>query len=154
MAFIDVLLGRVADAARTRPGAVQMLESGGEELRRSGSTPTPSFAQALIAEAEALSGDRAAALEIARGELETVTGSVRCSSGPPGSPWPGLAGRRAKEQLLGARRRRERGAATRSPRRSMRWRVGRADDGLGRERDEIMEGLKIERLPAPALRPS
>jgi tetratricopeptide (TPR) repeat protein len=156
VAFVDVLLTRVAARRGACPDGVRTLESAADELHRSGVDAYAAFAQALVAEVHAFTGDAAHALEIAGRELSTtdrhrpllerVCGIALVRLGRVGE---------AEKRLCGAlTSAREFGtdydvAATISVLDS----IGAADDDMLRDRDEIVERLKIQWLPVPALAP-
>jgi tetratricopeptide (TPR) repeat protein len=153
VAFVDVLLTRLAVRRGSCPGGVGTLEEAAAELHKSGADVFAAFARALVAEAHAFTGDAARALEVAGRELAS-TGRHR----PLLQRVSGIALARlgrideAAEQLrislAGAR---EAGAdyevaATIDVLDSF----GLAGPGMLRDRDEIMERLRIERLPVLA----
>ena len=71
VAFVDVLLTRLAVRRGSCPDGVRTLEQAAAELHKSGADVFAGFARALVAEAHAFTGDAARALEVARRELET-----------------------------------------------------------------------------------
>jgi tetratricopeptide (TPR) repeat protein len=153
VAFVDVLLTRVEVRRGSHPDGLRTLESAADELRRCGVEAYAAFAQALVAEAHAFTGDAARALEIAERELRT-TGRHR----PLLERVCGIALARlgrvdeAETQLQSAlASAREAGsdydvAATVGVLDS----IGAADDEMLRARDGIVQRLEIVRLPVPA----
>ena len=154
VAFIDVLLARLATRRGDGRDAVPRLEAATDELRRFSMDAYASFAQALVAEAEAFGGDPERALRLARKQLQ-----ARDRNAPLLRRVAGVAlarlGRieQARGELAAAlESARERGAeydvaATIDAMEA----VGATDAELLRERDEILDRLKVVRLPAPAL---
>jgi class 3 adenylate cyclase/tetratricopeptide (TPR) repeat protein len=154
VAFADVLLGRLAVRRGESSAGVSMLESATAQLRRFDMHAYADFAQALIAEAEALAGDPERGLEIARRELRTATrqravlqraaGIALARLGQPDA---------ARTELVGAlASARKNGfeydiAATIDALDAL----SGADPEMLMQRDEILERLKIVRLAAPAL---
>ncbi|HTZ87795.1 MAG TPA: tetratricopeptide repeat protein [Solirubrobacteraceae bacterium] len=153
VAFVDVLLTRLAVRRGSCPGAVGTLEEAAAELHRSGADVFAGFARALVAEAYAFTGEAERALEVARRELgssgrhrpllERVCGIALARLG-----WVDEAGQQLRISPASAR---EAGAdyevaATIDGLDS----VGLAGPAMARERDEIMERLRIERMPVLA----
>jgi class 3 adenylate cyclase/tetratricopeptide (TPR) repeat protein len=154
VAFADVLLGRVAVRRGESGAAVSMLESATAQLRRFDMHAYADFAQALIAEAEALAGDADRGLAIARRELRNASrqrpvlqravGVALARLGQPAA---------ARTELLDAL------ASARSN--GFEYDIAATIDALDAlsgaraellmERDEILDRLKIVRLAAPAL---
>jgi tetratricopeptide (TPR) repeat protein len=153
--FIDVLLARLAARRGDGGDAVPRLEAAMGELRRFSLDAYAGFAQALVAEAEAFGGDPERGLALARQQLGTGDGD---RSRPLLERVIGIALARlgrtdeARRELLAAlSSARERGAeydvaATIDVLDAL----GGADAGLRAERDEILDRLKVVRLPAPA----
>jgi tetratricopeptide (TPR) repeat protein len=154
VAYVDVLLARVAVRQARYEHGIATLETSMAELRRVGLGPYADFAEASIAEAEALGGDPSRALAIAdektdsgdtyRLLLQRVYGMALARLGQRDLAEGALI--RALESA------RQRGAkydvaATIHVLAAL----GCADAALVRERNEIIERLKIERLPVPAL---
>ncbi|HET7048540.1 MAG TPA: adenylate/guanylate cyclase domain-containing protein [Solirubrobacteraceae bacterium] len=154
VAFVDVLLTRLAVRRGSCPDGVRTLEEAASELRKFGADVFAAFARALVAEAHAFTGDAPRALEIARRELETsrrhrpllerVSGVALARLGRVDE-----AEQQLRISLAGAR---EGGAdyevaATIDVLDSL----GVAGQDMLRDRDEIVERLQIERLPVPAL---
>jgi tetratricopeptide (TPR) repeat protein len=157
VAFIDVLLARLATRCGDGPEAVPRLEAAMNELRRFRMDAYAGFAQALVAEAEAYAGDPARALQIAREQLELtdrnrpllgrVSGIALVRLGQPDE-----ARRELLSALEAARERRAEYdvAATIDVLNGLNGLNG-TEPALLRERDEILGRLRIVRLPAPAL---
>lgn len=157
VAFIDSLLARLATRRGNAREAVPRLESAMDELRKFSMDAYASFAEALLAEAEAFGGDPERALWIARAQLELsdrngpllrrVIGVALARLGRIGEALGELAGalesarRRGAEYDL---------AATIEVMAAL----DAIDADLLQERDEILRRLKIVRLPVPALRGS
>jgi hypothetical protein len=154
VAFVDVLLTRLAARRGACPDGPHSLEAAADELRRSGVDAYAAFAQALVAEAHAFTGDAARALQIAREELDAtdrhrpllqrVSGIALARLGRSDE-----AETQLRDALVSAR---EDGAdyevaATIEVLDSL----GAAEEEMLRDRDAIVERLKIERLPLPAL---
>jgi class 3 adenylate cyclase/tetratricopeptide (TPR) repeat protein len=154
VAFVDVLLTRLAARRGVCPDGARTLEEAADELRRSGVDAYAAFAQALVAEAHAFTGDPARALQIARRELDAterhrpllqrVSGIALARLGRSDE-----AERQLRSALATAR---EDGvdyevAATIEVLDSL----GAAEADMLRDRNEIVERLKIERLPVPVL---
>jgi len=150
VAFVDVLLARVAVRRGGTRQSVPALRAASDQFRRFRLDAYAEFAQALLAEAEAVAGDPLQGLEIARSELATsdrhrallerVSGIALARLEHPEEAAAHLG------HALGSARRR--GAA---------YDIAAAIDGLRaldcagpellRERDEILARLRIERLP-------
>jgi class 3 adenylate cyclase/tetratricopeptide (TPR) repeat protein len=154
VAFVDVLLMRLAVRRGSCPDGPRTLEAAAVELRKSGADVFAAFARALVAEAHAFTGDAACALQTAARELESndrhrpllerVSGIALARLGRSDE-----AEQRLRISLADARERHAdyEIAATID--------VLACLDGAGpdmrRDRDEIMKRLKIERMPVPAL---
>ncbi|MGZ4183321.1 MAG: adenylate/guanylate cyclase domain-containing protein [Solirubrobacteraceae bacterium] len=154
VAFVDVLLTRLAVRRGSCPDGVRTLEEAAAELRKSGADVFAGFARALVAEAHAFTGDAPRALEIARRELETGGRHRPLLERVSGIALARLGrGDEAEEQLrISLASAIEGGAdyevvATIDVLDSL----GVAGQDILRDRDEIVERLKIERLPALAL---
>lgn len=154
VAFIDVLLARLATRHGGGGDAVPRLESAMSELRRFNMDAYAGFAQALVAEAEAFGGDPARGLALARSQLEAGERNRPLLQRVAGVALARLgATDDARTELLDAL------AAARE--RASEYDVaatidildalGDVDPGLLEERDEILERLRIVRLPAPAV---
>ncbi len=125
VAFADVLLARIAVRRGRHEQALPMIEAAMEELRRLKMDAYVEFAKAVIAEAEAFSGDPFHALEIASGTLQVsdqqrplltrVAGIALARLGQTGS-------REARAQTLAWRPRASEAPNTTSPPRSTRSR--------------------------------
>jgi tetratricopeptide (TPR) repeat protein len=156
VAFVDVLLTRLAVRRGPCPDGVATLEAAAGELRRSRVDAYTGFAQALVAEAHAFTGDASRALQIARRELKTTDRNRPLLERLAGIALARL-GRvdEAEIQLRSALASARGGgsdyevAATIGALES----IGAADEDMLRDRDEIVERLKIVRLPVPAARP-
>ena len=154
VAFIDVLDARIATRSGHGRDAVPRLEAAMEELRRFSMDSYASFAQALLAEAEACGGDPERALRLAREQLNTHDRNAPMLRRVVGIALARLGREEeARGELASAlESAREHGAeydvaATVSVIEAL----DGADPDLLRERDEIMGRLKIVRLPAPTL---
>jgi class 3 adenylate cyclase/tetratricopeptide (TPR) repeat protein len=152
VAFIDILLARLATRSGDGADAVPALESAMHELRRFRMDAYAGFAQALVAEAEAFGGDPTRALQIARSQLKASDRNAPLLTRVAGIALARLARTdEARRELIGAlESARERAAeydvaATIDVLNAL---VG-ADPDLLRERDEILGRLKIARLPTP-----
>ena len=153
VAFIDMLLGRLA----VRRGDIQvglpMLERSTRTLRAFNMHAYADFGRGLIAEAQALVGDPRRGLEVARAELEGADRERPLLQRSVGIALARLGERDAASRELSvalacARERRAHYeiAATIDALAAVRG----ADPELLRERDEILDALKIVRLPAAA----
>ena len=153
VAFVDVLLTRLAVRRSSCPDGVPTLEQAAAELHRSGADVFAGFARALVAEAHAFTGDAERALEVARRELET-SGRHR----PLLQRVSGIALARlgrvaeADEQLRISLASARDGEADYEVAATIDVldRLGLAEEDMLRDRDEIMERLRIERLPVLA----
>ena len=152
-AFVDVLLARLAVRRGEYGEARPALEKAMAELRRLGVDTYADLAQALIAEAEALVGDPAQAVEIVRRKVDDDERNRPVLARARGIALARLGEQDAAERellrALDAARERHAEydiAATVDALDSL----GSADSRLLNERDEILERLKIERLPVYA----
>lgn len=153
VAFVDVLLTRLAVRRGSCRDGVRTLEAAADELRRSRVDAYIGFAQALVAEAHAFTGDASRALQIAQRELETTDRHRPLLERVSGIALARL-GRadEAKRQLRNALASAKEGrfdydvAATIGVLDS----IGAADEGMLRDRDKILDRLKIVQLPDPA----
>jgi class 3 adenylate cyclase/tetratricopeptide (TPR) repeat protein len=152
VAFIDVLLGRLDMRRGDAEDGLPLLERSMDTFRRFSMNAYADFARALIAEAEAFAGDPRRALDVARAEIESAdrnrsllqraAGIALARLGQPDA---------ARDELSGAlRSARDRGAeydiaATIDAL----ARLDGADAEMLRERDQILEALKIAQLPVP-----
>ncbi len=154
VAFADVLLGRLAVRRGEVDDGVAILESAADQLRRFELHAYADFAFALTAEAEALAGDAERGLRIARRELRTAERQRPVLLRAAGIALARLGqSDAARTELLGAQ------AAARDS--GFEYDVAATIDALDalgsagpdvlRERDEILDRLKIVRLAAPAL---
>jgi tetratricopeptide (TPR) repeat protein len=150
VAFIDMLLGRLAVRRGDRDSGLPMIEQAMDTLRRFNMNAYADFARALVAEAEAFTGDAQRALEIAtedmpaadrnRPLLQRAGGIALARLGRPD------AARAELTAALRSARARRAGydvAATIDALDAL----GGADADARRERDEIIDALKIVRLP-------
>ena len=154
VAFVDVLLGRLAVRRGDCDEGLMTLEKATTDLRRFRMDAYADFARVLVAEAEAFAGNPERSLQIVGEELEVrdrhrpwlerVAGIAQARLGNMS------AARDALTSSLGTAREREAKydiAATIDVLDGL----GLADQDLVRERDAIMTRLKIERMPAPLL---
>ena len=154
VAFIDLLLARLATRRGEGRSAVPKLETAMQELREFSMDAYADFAQALLAEAEGIGGAPERALAIAHDQL-----SITDRNAPLLERVAGIALARlgyleaARTELM---------AALRSARaRASEYDIAAtidvlnaldgADDALLRERDEILSRLQIVCLPTPGL---
>ena len=154
VAFVDVLLGRLAVRRGDYGTGLPTLEAAAAELRRLKLDAYASFAEAVIVEAEALGGDARRALELAPPALEAADRQRPLLQRACGIALARIGrAQDARTELLGALdTARQRGseydvAATID----VLVTLDGADPELVRARDEILDRLKIERLPAPAV---
>jgi class 3 adenylate cyclase/tetratricopeptide (TPR) repeat protein len=153
VAFIDLLLARLATRRGDCAQALPMLESATEDLRRYRMDGYVGFGRSLIAEAHAFGGDPFDAFELAGRTLQ-ANDRQRPLLSRVGAIALARAGQKdASLRELGHSLRvsRERGAeyeiaATIDALDA----VGGADPQMLAERDQILERLKIVRLPRPA----
>jgi tetratricopeptide (TPR) repeat protein len=153
VAFVDLLLARVAMRRGDCGKALPALEAAGSDLRRFGMDGYADFAAALVAEAQAFAGDPSRALEIVRSELRTADQHRPLVERVVGTALARLGQRDEAEREL--RRAFESARACRAPYDlaatiEMLAMLGAAEPELLAERDRILERLKIERLPVPA----
>jgi class 3 adenylate cyclase/tetratricopeptide (TPR) repeat protein len=153
VAFIDLLLARLATRRGEGARAVPRLEAAMHELRRFSMDAYASFAEALLAEAEAFGGDPERALQIAHDQLELTDRNRPLLARAAGTALARLGRVDEARAELGRALScaRERGseydvAATIDVLSAL----GAADAGLRRERDEILRRLRIVALPAVA----
>jgi class 3 adenylate cyclase/tetratricopeptide (TPR) repeat protein len=154
VAFVDLLLARLATRRGEARDAVPMLEAAMKELRRFSMDPYASFAEALLAEAEAFGGDPERATRLARDQLELTDRHLPLLARAAGIALARL-GRtdEARDELRSAlqsarERPSEYDVAATIDVIDM---VEGAEEELLRERDAIVARLNITRLPAPAL---
>jgi hypothetical protein len=123
-------------------------------LHKSGADVFAGFARALVAEAHAFTGDAERALQVARQELETGSRHRPLLERVCGIALARL-GRvdEAEEQLRISLASARKGGADYEVAATIDVldSLGVADQGLLRDRDDIVKRLKIERLPVPAL---
>jgi tetratricopeptide (TPR) repeat protein len=154
VAFVDVLLGRLAVRDGRYAEGLAMLERAVTALSRFRMDADAHFARAVIAEATALGGDPARALELASRELETgdkqlplllrAAGIAHARLGRPQDS------RRVLADALVAARDREAPyelAATIEALAAL----GSGTDELIEEQRALLGRLKVERLPSPQL---
>ena len=154
VAFSDMLLGRLAVRRGDCQVGLPMLERSTRTLRGFNMHGYADFGRALIAEAEALAGDPQRGIEVAQAELDTADRERPLLQRAVGIALARVgeadaAGRELTAALTCAR---ERGAQ---------YEIAATIDALAaldcagaemlRERDEILDALKVVRLPAPAL---
>jgi len=153
VAFIDVLLGRLEVRRGDRDEGLPLIERSMDTLRRFSMHAYADFARALVAEAEAFAGDPQRALEIAGTEIESADRNRPLLQRAAGIALARLGQRDAArdELTVALRSARDRGAeydiaATIDALATL----DGADAEMLRERDQILEALKIVRLPGPA----
>jgi tetratricopeptide (TPR) repeat protein len=152
VAWVDALLARVCVRRGRCQEAVPILEAAMAELRRSGVDEYADLTQALIAEAEAFGGEPAQALDIA-GEALHASDRLR----PLLTRVGGIALARLGQTAAAVRELTHSLESARQ--RSAAYDIAATIDALDAlesaeprllaERDEILERLKIVRLPAP-----
>ena len=152
MAFIDLLLARLATRRGDGRAAVPKLEAAMNELREFGMDAYADFAQALLAEAEGVGGAPERSLAIAHEQLKVTDRNAPLLERVAGIALARLGyAEAARAELIAAlRSARARGAeydvaATIDVLHAL----GSADADLRRERDEILSRLKIACLPTP-----
>jgi class 3 adenylate cyclase/tetratricopeptide (TPR) repeat protein len=154
VAFVDVLLTRLAVRRGPCPDGVRRLEAATDELRRSRVDAYAGFAQALVAEAHAFTGDAPRALQIAQRELTTTDRHRPLLERVSGIALARL-GRvdEAEAQLRSAlaSARQEHADYEVAATIGVLDSIGAAGEDLLRDRTEILDRLKIERLPLPEL---
>ena len=150
VAYIDVLLGRLLVRRGDIREGIQLLESAMAELERFRIDAYVEFARALLAEAEAFGGDALRALEIGSRELEASNRLRPLLTRVAGVALARLGERAGavRELTHSLKAAREFGgeydiAATID----VLGALDGADSDLLRERDEILGGLEIVRLP-------
>jgi class 3 adenylate cyclase/tetratricopeptide (TPR) repeat protein len=155
VAFVNLLLGRLALRRGGYREALRLLEEATADLRRFRVDAEADFAQALITEAEAFAGDPSRALVIARQAMESADKYLPLLQRLYGISLarlgaPAEAERELTSALAAARERAAEYeiAATVDALDAL----GKAPAGLVRERDEVLERLKVRQLPTPALR--
>lgn len=154
VAFIDVLVGRLAVRRRDAQNGLPLIAGAMETLRRFSMGAYADFALAVIAEGEAMAGDPQRALEIARAELETADRQRPLLQRAAGIALARLGQSEAAInqlthalELARVRRAHYDVAATIDTLDAL----GSADADMLRERGEILDALKVVRLPASAL---
>jgi tetratricopeptide (TPR) repeat protein len=153
VAFIDLLLARLATRSGDGRQAAPKLEAAMNELRDFGMDAYAGFAQALLAEAEALGGAPERALAVAHEQLTATDRNAPLLKRVAGIALArlGFADAARAELSTALESAIARGseydiAATIDVLHAL----GAADADLLRERDEIVRRLKIVRLPTPA----
>jgi len=154
VAYVNVLLGRLAVRRGKCREGLTMLEAAGSELRRLGIESYAEFAQALIAEAEAFGGDPFRALDIGSQELQ-----ANDRQRPMLTRMGGIALARLGQKEAAMRELRHSLESARA--RNAEYDIAATidvmdvvdsvDPDLLRERDEILERLKVIKLPVPSL---
>ena len=154
VAFVNLLLGRVALRESRHEQAMPLLETAMADLRRFRIDAYAGFARALIAEAEAFAGDPSRALSIARAELDAAGRYVPLLRRVCGIALARLgqvdgAQRELTSSLAVARERGDQydiAAAV-----DVLVALGAAAPANARERDAILGRLQIDQLPKPQL---
>jgi tetratricopeptide (TPR) repeat protein len=152
VAFIDLLLARLATRRGDYGRALPMLEAATEDLRRYRVDGYVGFGRALIAEAEAVAGDPFKAMESASSELRANDRLRPLLSRVGGLAFARLGDKDAaiRELTHAARAARERDAAyDLAITIDVLDRLGAADSQLREERDAVVKRLNIARLPTP-----
>ncbi len=154
VAFVDVLLARLAVRRGDNRTGLPMLETAMADLSRARIDAYADFAKALIAEAEAFAGDAARALALARQQLEAGDRHRPLLQRVAGIALARLGRKDAAERELLS-------ALDSARERSAEYDIaatidlldalGSAAPGLLGDRDEILGRLRIAHLPAPAL---
>jgi tetratricopeptide (TPR) repeat protein len=154
VAFVDVLLGRLAVRRGDCEEGLSMLEAATSDLRRFRMDAYADFAQVLIAEAEAFAGDPQRGLGIAGQELEATDRHRQWLERVTGIALARLGRIAAAQDALTcalATARERRAAYDIAATIDVLAALGLADADVLRERDGIMAQLKIERMPGPVL---
>jgi tetratricopeptide (TPR) repeat protein len=152
--FLDVLLARLTIRRGHHREGIAMLEAAVASLRRLKLDADAGFAQALIAEAEALGGDPLVALDIASRELQAQDRLRPLLTRVAGVALARLGEREAaiRELRHSMQTARERGAdydvAATIDVLSV---LGEAEESLRRERDELFRRMKIVHHSLPTL---
>jgi ATP/maltotriose-dependent transcriptional regulator MalT len=154
VAFVDVLLARLATRSGDGREAVPRLEAAMNELREFGMDAYADFAHALLAEAEGLGGAPERALAVAHEQLKVTDRNAPLLERVAGIALARLGfTEAARAELIAAlKSARARGAeydvaSTVDALHAL----GSADADLLRERDQILGRLKIVCLPTPAV---
>jgi len=154
VAFVDVLLGRLAVRRGDCAEGLSVLEAATSDLRRFRMDAYADFAQVLIAEAEAFAGDPQRGLGIAGQELEATDRHRQWLERVTGIALARLGRIAAAQDALTsalATARERRAAYDIAATIDVLAALGLADADVLLERDAIMAQLKIERMPAPVL---
>ncbi len=154
VAFVNLLLGRLALREGDYDSALPTLEQAGDELRTLGVDAYAHFAQLLVAEAEAFAGDAERALAIAERERPDTDRYLPLLQRVCGIAFARL-GRHAEADVV------LRAALTAAHEHESDYDVAAAIDLLEligmaefsqlREREDILERLRIEALPRPPI---
>ena len=154
VAFVDVLLARLAVRRGRHREALPVLEKAADDLRRFHLGAYADLARAMLAEAEAFAGEPTRALEITREELalgdrnrpllERVAGIALIRLGQKDEAAHELMRALQSARELSA----EYDIAATIDALDV---LGAAEGPLLGERDDVLARLKIERLPVPAL---
>ena len=154
VAFIELLLARLATRSGDGRQAVPKLEAAMNELRGVRMDAYADFAQALVAEAEGLGGAPERALAVAHEQLKVTDRNAPLLERVAGIALARLGyTETARAELVAALK----SARARSAEYDVAATIdalhalGAADEALLAERDEIMSRLKITFLPTPAL---
>ena len=154
VAFIDMLLGRLAVRRGDCQVGLPMLERSTRQLRAFSMHAYADFGRALVAEAEALGGDPARGLEIARAMLSDADRNRPLLLRAAGVALARLGdlstGRRELTAALECARERRSDYEVAATIDTLAGLDG-ADADMLRERDEILAALKIVRLPKVAV---
>jgi tetratricopeptide (TPR) repeat protein len=154
VAYLDVLVGRLLVRRGESDQAIPILEAAKDDLGKFKIDAYADFAQALIAEAEAFTGDAMRALEIASRALQEQDRLRPMLTRAAGIALVRLGENKAalRELTHALRSARDRGseydvAATIDALDA----IGGADADLRTERDEILNRLRIRKLLTPTL---
>jgi hypothetical protein len=157
VAFVDVLLGRLAVRRGKCGEGASMLEAAEAELRRLGIDAYAGFAHCLIAEAEAFGGDPFRALEMASQALE-----ANDRERPLLTRMGGIALARLGQRAAALRELRHSLDTARA--RNAEYDIAAAIDAMDvlagadrellLERNRVLERLKIQQLPRPDVVPA
>ena len=154
VAFVQLLLGRLALREGRYPDAMPLLEAGTAGLRKFGIGEYAGFARALIAEAEAFAGDPSRALAIAYQELDGAGGDPALLHRIAGiAQWRLGRTDDAKRELTAALEQARAAGAEYDIAAAVDVlaALGEEQPGDVSERDAILARLRIEWLPKPQL---